>query len=38
LEEGSVVFPRIPLLKISGPLIVVQLLETTLLCLVNYAR
>jgi nicotinate phosphoribosyltransferase len=38
LEEGSVVFPRIPLLKVSGPLIVVQLLETTLLCLVNYAR
>lgn len=37
IEEGSVVFPRVPLLKIEGPLIIVQLLETTLLTLVNYA-
>jgi nicotinic acid phosphoribosyltransferase len=34
---GSVCFPRIPLMRISGPLIVVQLLETTFLTLVNYA-
>eukprot|EP00656_Telonema_subtile_P018933 TRINITY_DN20287_c0_g1_i1.p1 TRINITY_DN20287_c0_g1~~TRINITY_DN20287_c0_g1_i1.p1 ORF type:complete len:489 (-),score=154.16 TRINITY_DN20287_c0_g1_i1:199-1665(-) len=36
MQEGSVCFPRVPLLRIEGPLAVVQLLETTLLCLVNY--
>ncbi|XP_053673250.1 nicotinate phosphoribosyltransferase [Anopheles nili] len=37
IEEGSVAFPRVPLIKVTGPLIIVQLLETTLLTLVNYA-
>ncbi|XP_055635582.1 nicotinate phosphoribosyltransferase isoform X3 [Toxorhynchites rutilus septentrionalis] len=37
IEEGSVAFPRVPLIKVVGPLIIAQLLETTLLTLVNYA-
>ncbi|XP_076061474.1 nicotinate phosphoribosyltransferase [Oratosquilla oratoria] len=37
VEEGKVVFPRVPLMVLEGPLIVVQLLETTLLTLVNYS-
>jgi nicotinate phosphoribosyltransferase len=37
IREGSLVFPRIPLMRLEGPLAIVQLLETTLLVLVNYA-
>lgn len=37
IEEGSVAFPRVPIIKVEGPLIIAQILETTLLTLVNYA-
>ncbi|CAF3487633.1 unnamed protein product [Rotaria socialis] len=37
VPEGSVVFPQIPLLRVEGSILKAQLLETTLLTLINYA-
>ncbi|CAM8985739.1 unnamed protein product [Rhodiola kirilowii] len=37
IAEGTVVFPKVPLLIIIGPVAVVQLLETPLVNLVNFA-
>lgn len=36
LEEGEMIFPRIPILRVDGPLAIAQLLETPLLNLINY--
>ncbi len=36
LKEGTVAFPRVPLMRIQGPIAVCQMLETVSLTLTNY--
>ncbi|RVW55376.1 Nicotinate phosphoribosyltransferase 2 [Vitis vinifera] len=37
ISEGSVVFPKVPLMRVEGPIAVAQLLETPFVNLINYA-
>ncbi|KAG9151458.1 hypothetical protein Leryth_015073 [Lithospermum erythrorhizon] len=37
IPEGSVIFPKVPLMRVEGPVAVVQLLETPFVNLINYA-
>ena len=36
LKEGTVAYPRVPLMRVQGPIAVAQLLETATLTLTNY--
>ncbi|VDP95783.1 unnamed protein product [Trichobilharzia regenti] len=37
VEECCVVFPKVPIMRIEGPIILCQIVESTILNLVNYA-
>lgn len=37
LKEGTIAYPRIPLMRVEGPIAIAQLLETSILTLTNYA-
>ena len=37
LKEGTIAYPRVPLMRVQGPIAVAQLLETSILTLTNYA-
>lgn len=36
VEEGEIVFPHQPIIKVTAPLIQAQLIETGLLCIINF--
>ena len=36
LKEGTISFPRVPLMRVQGPIAIAQLLETAFLTLTNY--